>query len=117
MLIARALAQQTSVLVLDEPTASLDFGNQVRVLKEIAGLANDGLTVILSTHVPDHAFAVGTKVALLHEGGIQRCGTPKQALTAKALSDAYGVQVRVDTLPDGKTVCVPSFARAQAGKP
>ncbi len=111
VLIARALAQETSVLVMDEPTASLDFGNQVRVLEEIVQLAKDELTVILSTHDPDHAFAVGTQVALLHGGRIQTAGSPAQVLSAQALSTAYGVNVQVDTLKDGRTVCVPALAR------
>ncbi len=111
VLIARALAQETPVLVMDEPTASLDFGNQALVLREIAGLAADGLTVILSTHDPDHAFAVGTGVALLHEGRVRAAGTPRDALTAEALSAVYGVEIRVEELAGGSTVCVPSLAR------
>ena len=114
VLIARALAQETPVLVMDEPTASLDFGNQALVLREIAGLAADGLTVILSTHDPDHAFAVGTAVALLHEGRVRAKGEPAQALTPEALSAVYGVEVRVEGLADGSTVCVPSLARRDA---
>ncbi len=111
VLVARALAQETPVLILDEPTANLDFGNQALVLREIAGLAASGLTVILSTHDPDHAFAVGTEVALLHEGHIRATGSPTSALHPKALSDVYGVDVRVDALPDGRMVCVPTLAR------
>lgn len=112
VLIARALAQETPVLVMDEPTASLDFGNQVRVLEEIAGLARSGLTVILSTHDPDHAFAVGTQVALLHDGQIQTCGSPAEVLTSRTLGAVYGVDVRVDTLVDGRTICVPSLGKS-----
>jgi iron complex transport system ATP-binding protein len=57
-LIARALAQEPRVLVLDEPTASLDFGNQLRVLDAVRSLAEErGLTVLLSTHHPEQAFA------------------------------------------------------------
>ena len=111
VLIARALAQETSVLIMDEPTASLDFGNQTLVLREVAGLAADGLTVILSTHDPDHAFAVGTDTALLHEGRVRATGAPAAALTPDALSSVYGVDVRVEGLADGRTVCVPSLAR------
>ena len=111
VLIARALAQETSVLIMDEPTASLDFGNQTLVLQQIAGLAADGLTVILSTHDPDHAFAVGTDAALLHEGRVRATGAPAAALTAEALSSVYGVDVRVEGLADGRTVCVPSLSR------
>ncbi len=111
VLVARALAQETPALIMDEPTASLDFGNQALVLREIAGLAADGLTVILSTHDPDHAFAVGTDVALLHEGRVKATGPPAAALTEEALSAVYGVDVRVERLADGRTVCVPSLSR------
>ena len=117
VLIARALAQETPVLVMDEPTASLDFGNQTLVLREISGLAADGLTVILSTHDPDHAFAVGTDAALLHDGSVRAKGAPADALTPEALSAVYGVDVRVEGLADGRTVCVPSLARDGEGRP
>ena len=67
-LVARALAQEPRILVMDEPTASLDFGNQVRVLAEIQALAGRGIAVVLSTHDPDHAFLCAHRVALLHGG-------------------------------------------------
>ena len=110
-LIARALAQGAPVLVMDEPTASLDFGNQAPVLSEVAGLAADGLTVILSTHDPDHAFAVGTYAALIHDGRIRTSGMPDNALTVLALSAAYGVDVRIEGLSGGRTICLPSLSR------
>ena len=59
VLIARALAQEARMVVMDEPTANLDFGNQVRVLERIRALAADGIGVLLSTHDPDHAFLQG----------------------------------------------------------
>ncbi|MBC2859010.1 ABC transporter ATP-binding protein [Stappia sp. 28M-7] len=114
VLIARALAQETPLLVMDEPTASLDFGNQAKVLAEIAGLAGGGLTVILSTHDPDHAFAVGTRVALLHEGNVLAEGAPQETLTPQALSTVYGVEVTVERTASGRTVCLPSLAGPQA---
>src|SRR5262249_21665140 len=64
-LIARALAQDAPAIVMDEPTASLDFGNQVVVLSEVKRLAARGLAVLLSTHDPDHAFSISDRVALL----------------------------------------------------
>jgi iron complex transport system ATP-binding protein len=109
VLIARALAQETPALVMDEPTASLDFGNQAIVLREIAALAKSGLTIILSTHDPDHAFAIGTRVALLHEGNILCAGSPEKALTADALSTVYGVPVQVERAPSGRITCLPDF--------
>ena len=77
-LVARALAQDAPAIVMDEPTASLDFGNQVTVLRVIKRLAGRGLAVLLSTHDPDHAFSVGTRVALLGEGRILVQGTPEE---------------------------------------
>jgi iron complex transport system ATP-binding protein len=67
-LVARALAQEPKILVMDEPTASLDFGNQVRVLSEIKTLAGRGIAVILSTHDPDQAFLCAHRVAILQKG-------------------------------------------------
>ena len=67
-LIARALAQDARIVVMDEPTANLDFGNQVRVLEHIQALAQTGIGVLLSTHDPDQAFVCADRVAMLHEG-------------------------------------------------
>ena len=73
-LVARAVAQEPAILVMDEPTASLDFGNQVRVLAHVQSLARRGIAVVLSTHDPDQAFLCADLVALLHEGGLARLG-------------------------------------------
>ncbi len=109
VLIARALAQEAPLLVMDEPTASLDFGNQARVLGEIAALAGRNLGVVLSTHDPDHALALGTRVVVLHEGAIAAEGAPGEVLTAELLTRVYGVPVSVETLPGGRRVCVPAI--------
>lgn len=114
VLIARALAQEAPVLVMDEPTASLDFGNQARVLSEVAGLAASGLTVVLSTHDPDQAFAVGTTAMLLEDGGVAAQGAPQAALTAALLSRVYRVEVEIARLAGGRSVCLPSLRRPQA---
>jgi ABC-type multidrug transport system ATPase subunit len=75
-LVARALAQEPKILVIDEPTASLDFGNQVRVLSEIKALASRGIAVILSAHDPDQAFLCAHRVAILHNGRLAHLGPP-----------------------------------------
>ena len=112
-LIARALAQQPAILVMDEPTASLDFGNQVRVLGEIAQLAGRGIAVMLSTHDPDHAFLCAHRVALLHQGRLARLGPPDDVITRESLREVYGVEVTVTEVAraDGSTarVCVPTL--------
>lgn len=110
VMIARALAQEAPILVLDEPTASLDFGNQARVLARIAGLARaGGHAVILSTHDPDQAFALNARVILMHEGGILAEGPPEQVLTPDRLSQVYGVQVAVERTETGRAVCAPAL--------
>lgn len=108
-LIARALAQDAPILVMDEPTASLDFGNQVLVLRHVRALARKGLAIVLSTHEPDHAFACATTVAVLAGGRIVAQGRPGEVLTAARLADVYGVPVRVERLSGGRTVCVPEL--------
>lgn len=112
-LIARALAQDTRLLVMDEPTASLDFGNQVRVLEQVLALARSGIGVLLSTHDPDHALAVGDRVALLHHGTLAALGAPREVLTPEALHAAYGVEVRIADLAvpghAARQVCIPTL--------
>jgi iron complex transport system ATP-binding protein len=108
-LVARALAQDAPAIVMDEPTASLDFGNQVTVLSEIKRLAERGLAVLLSTHDPDHAFSVGTRVALIDGGRLIVQGTPEEVLTPERLHEVYGVRVIVEKLSQGQPVCAPDL--------
>ncbi len=109
VLVARALAQESPLLIMDEPAASLDFGNQARVLSETLRLARTGLSVILSTHDPDHAFAVASTVALLDNGRINAVGAPDAVLTGESLSRIYGTDVAVERLSSGRPVSVPRF--------
>lgn len=111
-MIARALAQEAPAVVMDEPTASLDFGNQVVVLQEVLRLAADGLGVVLSTHDPDHAFAVADRVALLSGGRLIATGPPEEVLAPERLKAVYGVTVEIETLKSGQTVCAPRLHSA-----
>src|SRR5262249_54130502 len=98
-LIARALTQEAGILILDEPTASLDFGNQLKILDHLRRLADGGLSVVLSTHHPEQAFACADEVALLHDGALFRLGPPDAVITAETMRTVYGVEV--DVLPVG----------------
>lgn len=109
VMIARALVQDTRMLVLDEPTASLDYGNQARIIGEISRLSRAGYGVVLSTHNPDHAFAIADNVALMHEGGILAAGRPEDVLAADRLSAVYGVSMSIRRLDGDLTVCVPHY--------
>lgn len=106
-LIARALAQQAGVVVMDEPTASLDLGNRLRVLDRIRALAADGLAVLVSTHEPEHAFAVADRVAVLEPGGRFEAGPADAVLTPERLTRLYGVPLMVERTPGGRRVVSP----------
>lgn len=111
VLIARALAQEPRILVVDEPTASLDFGNQLLLLAHIERLARDGLGVILSTHDPDHALGCADRVAMLHRGRLLRYGVPAQVVTGESLALLYGVGIEVASVRD-RRVCIPAAPQA-----
>ncbi len=94
-LIARALAQGADILVLDEPTANLDYGNKLRVLHELERLRGEGRTILFSTHDPDHALAHADRALLLANGATLALAAVADALTDETLTKMYGVSVRV----------------------
>lgn len=93
VLLARALVQEPKILILDEPTASLDFGNQIRVLKQIKALRQQGLAIFLCTHQPEHARRVADQVVLLKQGKVVARGATEQSLHVSALADLYELSV------------------------
>jgi iron complex transport system ATP-binding protein len=111
VLIARALAQDAPILVMDEPVAGLDVGNEARILRTIRALAREGHGVLLSSHRPDHAFALGGRVALLKDGRLRGPAPPAALLTAAVLEDLYAAAVEVVRVEAGRaagqSVCVP----------
>jgi len=110
VLIARALAQEPEFLVMDEPTASLDFGNQIKVLNQINQLATSGkVGVIMTTHYPDHAFYCASKVAVMGKGDTFVFGTPDEVITEAYLQEVYDVKVKIILVENGdvkRKVCV-----------
>ena len=65
--------------------------------------------IVLSTHDPDHAFAIAGRVLLLHDGRVIADGPPREMLTGRRLEEVYGVPVAVEVLPGGRLTCVPSL--------
>ena len=93
--IARALAQQAKILLMDEPTASLDYGNRLHVLSVARDLAKDGYTVLLSTHDPQHALWFADRALALQEGRMLALGTPREVLTPVLLEALYGRRIEL----------------------
>ena len=87
------------MIVLDEPTANLDFGNQQRVLAQIRALAARGYTVLLSTHNPEHALHYAHRVLALQGGHIAADGPTETALTPQLLQTLYGIQAILAEVP------------------
>ena len=94
-LIARALAQQPHLLLLDEPTSHLDPGNQARVLTIIKNLACDGYAVVVASHFPDHAFLLATRAAVIKDGRFMAYGPPMEVITSRLLTETYGFELQV----------------------
>ena len=106
-LVARALAQEPRLLVLDEPTVTLDLGNQVRVLERIRNLSGKGISILFSSHDPDHAFMCADRALLLAEGRVLEAGPPRQVIRTDTLQRMYGVSVQVLSNEAGTHVCLP----------
>ena len=109
MLIARALVQNARVLIMDEPTANLDYGNSYHVMERVAQLGKDGYTVIFSSHDPNQAFRHATRVLALKDGSILADGPSAQVLTEPVLSTLYGIPVAVRSVDIGGTACTVSL--------
>jgi iron complex transport system ATP-binding protein len=113
VMIARALAQQPKMLVLDEPTAALDYGNVVRVIDKVRSLAERGYAVVMTTHSPDHAFMCNSNVVLLQKDSPMRFGRAVDIITERNMKQAYGVNVKivefVNTRGEVMRMCAPVF--------
>jgi iron complex transport system ATP-binding protein len=109
VIFARVLAQQPSLLLLDEPTSHLDFGNQIRLLELVRKLAATGLPIIMTSHFPDHAFLVSNKVALMQKGEFIDIGSPDSVINDNNLEKVYNIKVKVINVDSGvnRKICVP----------
>jgi len=108
VLLARALAQDPKFIVLDEPTASLDFGNQGKLMNEIRALAASGHGVLFTTHDPNHALRAADRAYLLREGERIAVGNVRDILSQTNLEALYRAPVRVLTdTRDGTSAFLP----------
>ncbi len=108
VLIARAIAQDSRLLVMDEPTASLDYGNQIRVMRQVRALADKGYAILQATHNPNQAYQYSDRILAMRDGCILTQGEPRDVFTAQLIDALYGVRTQVESLNGDKTrVCVP----------
>lgn len=118
VLIARALVQDAPILMLDEPTANLDFGNQLLVLQQARSLAQEGYTVIQTTHHPEQSYLFSDRILAVQNGQVLTQGTPAQVLTQETMKFLYGVDVDVVSLyQDRARICIPKNITRQEVSP
>lgn len=104
--IARVLTQQPQIILLDEPTAHLDYGNQYRTVQMVKQLSQEGYAIVMTTHNPDHAIMLDGKVAMLNRDGILSVGDA-EGLSGESLSRLYGLCIKKEYDEDAKRdVCI-----------
>ena len=107
LLIARAIVQEPEVVLFDEPTAHLDYGNQHRVLEMIRKMAGDGYSVVITTHNPDHALLLGDKSAIVGRDGSVIQGETSEIVTEENLKSVYGMDLSIRYIDEvGRKVCI-----------
>ena len=98
VLIARALAQDAPIMLLDEPVSHLDFRHQLLILRKIRRLAGEKRLIVLMTlHDPNLAIQFSDRVVLMASGGVASAGSPETVITEESLKQVYGIDVRVIT--------------------
>ena len=108
VLIARAIAQQTKIILMDEPCSNLDYGNQIKVMKALKNLARHGYLVIQSTHNPEHVFLFADEVLVILEGKVGAKGQADMILTEDLLQRIYGINVNLHEIKSRRLkFCIP----------
>lgn len=95
VLIARTLCQEPEIILFDEPTSHLDFKNQAMILQTIKRLSGQGMTIVLTSHFPNHVWKIGTAVAMLGNRHLVAQGPVEKVMTEENLSETYGVAVKI----------------------
>lgn len=110
VLLARALTQEVNTFIMDEPVSGLDYGNQIRLLELIADLASQGYTFLKTTHYPDHALMVSSRVVVMNAGRIIANGLPEEVINSSMIREVYGIEADLIT-HNTHTWCIPSFSQ------
>lgn len=106
VMIASALTQEPEVMILDEPTAHLDFGNAYRFVELVEKLRDRNMGVLMTTHFPDHALMLGSRTAVLSGGRIIAEGLAKDVITDESMHELYGIEVHVQAIGK-RLICIP----------
>ena len=110
VLIARALCQQPKILLMDEPTSHLDYGNQVIMMKRIEHLRDMGYAIVMTSHFPDQVLMCSDKVAVVNNHTIVTFGTPSEVMTEENLSATYRIPISLINCDlQKRKVCIPDF--------
>ena len=115
VLLARALAQEPRVLLLDEPTAHLDLRHRLQVLELVRELAGAGRSALVVSHDLSLAARSCDRLALLAAGRVLRVGPPAEVLSSEAVHEAFGIEADVVAGPDGTPLVLPRKRSAQRG--
>ncbi len=108
VLIARAIVQKAKLLLMDEPSASLDFGNRIRLMEQVKELCKEGYCVIQITHDPEQAYLYSDTILALRDGKVLAYGKPHDIFHQSLISALYGVEVEVcEIKQDTLRVCIP----------
>ncbi len=119
ILIARTLAQDPKIILLDEPTSHLDYKNQHMVLNMINRMASGGITVIMTSHMPNHALFHSSRTALMHRGKFIAEGPPSGVITEANLKTIYDMDVKLLQAGSSETddpirFCLPDYSSSNS---
>lgn len=105
--VARAIVRSPEIILFDEPTAHLDFGNQLRILRIIRRLSAEGYTTVITTHNPDHAILLGGRAAILSGEGKLLSGTTEEIVNEESLRSIYNSDIKIRYIGElGRRVCL-----------
>jgi len=105
--IARAIVQQPELIIFDEPTSALDYGNQLKIMRIVKKLSENGYSIIMTTHNPDHPILLGGYVGILNTEGNMKIGSVKEIMKEDILSEIYKTKLKLIYIKEiERMVCV-----------